>query len=334
MTTPPRRALLAVIPTLPPILGAGAAARAQGAPPADWPNRPIRIILPAPGGGGTADTVARIHAAELEKRLGQRVLIDNRGGANGNIGATAAARAAPDGYTFLWSWAGTLATNPALYRDLPFDPVRDFDPVILIGNVPNILVVNRQLGPRTLAEFAAFARANPGAVNFGSTGNGSSMHLAGELYRQRTGAEMTHVPYTAPAAAMTDLLSNRIQAMFNLVTGAAPQIRAGEVVPIAVLSERRVPQLPEVPTMAELGVPGLVFGTWFAILAPRGTDPAVLQRMNALSNEVLADPEARRRLEGAGLEVLGGTPEALARHLRAEIAAHAELVRRAGLRID
>jgi tripartite-type tricarboxylate transporter receptor subunit TctC len=327
MTTS-RRALLATIGTLP------AAARAQGTGPGDWPNRPIRIILPAPGGGGTADTVARIYAAALEARIGQRVLIDNRGGANGNIGATAAARAAPDGYTFLWSWAGTLATNPALYRDLPFDPQRDFDPVVLVGNVPNILVVNRQLGPRTLAEFAAYAKAHPGAVNFGSTGNGSSMHLAGELYKQRTGAEMTHVPYTAPAAAMTDLLSNRIQAMFNLVTGAAPQIRAGEVVPIAVLAERRVPQLPDVPTMAELGMAGMVFGTWFAILAPRGTDPAVVARMNALSNEILADPEARRRLEAAGLEVLGGAPDALAQHLRAEIAAHAELVRRAGVRID
>lgn len=324
------------LPLLCLALAAAGRAGAQPAPtpPADWPSRPIRIILPAPGGGGTADTVARIYAAELEKRLGQRVLIDNRGGANGNIGATAAARAAPDGYTFLWSWAGTLATNPALYRDLSFDPVRDFDPVILVGNVPNILVVNRQFGPRTLGEFAAYAKANPGAVNFGSTGNGSSMHLAGELYRQRTGAEMTHVPYTAPAAAMTDLLSNRIQAMFNLVTGAAPQIRAGEVVPIAVLAERRVPQLPDVPTMAELGMPGLVFGTWFAILAPRGTDPGVLARMNALSNEVLAEPEAKKRLETAGLEVLGGTREALARHLAAEIAAHAELVRRSGLRID
>ena len=330
----PRRVLFASSLSLAIALAAGRPALAQGAPPADWPNRPLRIIVPAPGGGGTADTVARIYAAELEKRLGQRVLIDNRGGANGNIGATAAARSAPDGHTFLWSWAGTLATNPALYRDLPFDPLRDFDPVILVGNVPNVLVVNRQLGVRTLAEFAAHARAHPGAVNFGSTGNGSSMHLAGELYRQRTGAEMTHVPYTAPAAAMTDLLSNRIQAMFNLVTGAAPQIRAGEVVPIAVLSERRVPQLPDVPTMAELGMPGMVFGTWFAILAPRGTDPAILARMNALSNAILAEPEARQRLEQAGLEVLGGTPEALAAHMRAELAAHAELVRRAGIRID
>jgi tripartite-type tricarboxylate transporter receptor subunit TctC len=314
---------------LPPILAPGLA-RAQPA----WPDRPLRIILPAPGGGGTADTVARIYAAALETRLGQRVLIDNRGGANGNIGATAAARAAPDGTSFLWSWAGTLATNPALYRDLPFDPIRDFDPVILVGTVPNILVVNRQLGPTTLAEFVAYAKAHPGTINFGSTGNGSSMHLAGEFFRQRTGAEMTHVPYTAPAAAMTDLLSNRIQAMFNLVTGAAPQIRAGAVVPIAVLAEQRLPQLPDVPTMAELGMPGLVFGTWFAILAPKGTPPAIIARMNAESNAVLAEPETLQRLRAAGLEVLGGTPERLAAFLRSEIAAHAELVRRAGIRID
>lgn len=316
-------------------LCAPTAARAQGTPadPA-WPNRPVRIVVPAPGGGGTADTLARIYAQELEKRIGQRVLVDNRGGANGNVGAAAAARSAPDGYTLLWSWAGTLATNPALYRDLPFDPERDFDPVVLVGNVPNILVVNRQLGPRSLGEFGAHARANPGAINFGSTGNGSSMHLAGELYKSLTGAQMTHVPYTAPAAAVTDLLSGRIQAMFNLVTGAAPQVRAGEVVPIAVLSDRRARQLPDVPTTAELGMPGLVFGTWFGILAPRGTDPGLLRRLNALSNAIFEDPEGRARLEAAGLEVYGGPPERLAEHLRAEIARHAELVRVSGARID
>ena len=330
MTTTRRDALL-----LPAALCAVATGtRAQGTAEAAWPSRPVRIIVPAPGGGGTADTVARIFAQELEKRIGQRVLVDNRGGANGNVGAAAAARSAPDGYTLLWAWAGTLATNPALYRDLPFDPERDFDPVVLVGNVPNILVVNRQLGPRSLAEFGAYARANPGAVNFGSTGNGSSMHLAGELYRTLTGAQMTHVPYTAPAAAVTDLLSGRIQAMFNLVTGVAPHVRAGEVVPLAVLSERRASQLPEVPTTAELGMPGLVFGTWFGILVPRGTEPALVRRLNALSNEILGDPEGRVRLEAAGLEVYGGTPKRLAAHLRAEMARHAELVRVSGARLD
>ncbi len=313
---------------------AASAGPAAAQTPEPWPSRPIRMFVPAPGGAGTADTLARIFAQELEKRLTQRVLVENRGGANGNIGAVAAARSAPDGYTLLWSWAGTLATNPALYRNLPFDPVRDFDPVALIGNVPNLLVVNRQLGPKTLAEFTAYARANPGVINFGSTGNGSSMHLAGELYKSLTGTQMTHVPYTGPAGASTDLLSGRIQAMFNLVTGAAPQVRSGEVVPIAVLSDHRVSQLPGVPTTAELGMPGLVFGTWFGLLVPRGTDPAIIARLNALTNETLADPAAKARLEAAGLDVLGGPPERLATHMREEIARHAVLVAASGAQID
>ena len=324
-----RRATLATLAAM------SAPAMAQAQPSAEpWPSRPVRIIVPAPGGAGTADTLARIFAQELEKRLGQRVLVENRGGANGNIGAVAGARAAPDGYTILWSWAGTLATNPALYRSLPFDPVRDFEPVVLIGNVPNLLVVNRQLGPTTLEQFTAFARANPGAINFGSTGNGSSMHLAGELFRSLTGTEMTHVPYTGPAGASTDLLSGRIQAMFNLVTGAAPQVRSGEVLPIAILSERRAGQLPDVPTTAELGMPALVFGTWFALLLPKGAEPGLVARLNTLANEVLADPVSKGRLEAAGMDVLGGTPERLAQHLREEIARHALLVRASGAQID
>ena len=303
---------------------------AQGA----WPDKPVRLIVPTLGGAGTADTVARILAQELDKRLPQRVVVENRAGANGNVGAATAARSPADGYTFLWGWAGTLATNPALYRELPFDPVRDFDPVVLVGNVPNILVVNRQLGPRTLAEFTAYARANPGKINFGSTGNGSSMHLAGELYRQMTGTEMQHVPYSGPAPAVTDLLSNRIQAMFNLVTGALPQVRAGEVIPLALLDEQRAPQLPDVPTTAELGMAGLTFGTWFMVLAPKGTPGPIIDRMNAVVNEVLADPEAKQRLQGAGLALWGGTRQRAAEFLAVEIRRHAEIVRASGARVD
>ncbi len=314
--------------------GLAAMAAAPAMAQETWPDRPVRLVVPTLGGAGTADTLARITAQEMEKRLPQRVLVENRAGANGNVGAALVARSAPDGATFLWGWAGTLATNPALYRDLPFDPQRDFEPVMLVGNVPNILVVNRGLGPRSLAEFTALARAQPGRLHFGSTGNGSSMHLAGELYRQQTGAELVHVPYGGPAPAVTDLLSGRIQAMFNLVTGAMPQIRGGEVLPLAVLSERRIPQLPEVPTAAELGLPGLVFGSWFAVLAPRGTPPAVVARANAVLGEVLADAAARRHLEEAGLEILGGPPERLAGYLAAELRRHAEIVRMSGARLD
>ena len=341
MMTLPRRAALLL-----PALGLAPLAHAQGQaqPPASapapatasgpWPNRPVRIIVPAPGGGGTADTLARVFAQELEKRVGQRVLIDNRGGANGNIGALAGARSAPDGYTILWSWAGTLATGPALYKDLPFDPEKDFEPVVLIGNVPNVLVVNKDLPIHSLAEFGAYARANPNAINFGSTGNGSSMHLAGELYKSLTGTQMTHVPYTSPAAGVTDLLSGRIQAMFNLVTGVAGQVRAGSVTPIAVLDDRRSPQLPDVPTTAELGMPGLVFGTWFGLFLPKGADPALVQRLNALANDILNDPEAKARFEQQGMATLGGPPERLATFLHEEIGRHAALVRQSGARND
>jgi len=327
MPIPRRRALLL------PALLAAPAARAQ-APAEAWPARPVRLIVPAPGGGGTADTLARVFAQEMEKRIGQRVVVDNRGGANGNIGALAGARSAPDGYTILWSWAGTLATGPALYRDLPFDPERDFEPVVLIGNVPNVLVVNKELPIRNLEGFGAYARANPGAINFGSTGNGSSMHLAGELYKSLTGAQMTHVPYTSPAAGVTDLLSGRIQAMFNLITGVAPQVRAGAVTPIAVLDAQRSPQLPDVPTTAELGMPGLVFGTWFGLFLPKGSDAAFVRRLNALANDILADPEAKGRFEQQGMTPLGGPPERLATFLHEEIGRHAALVRQSGARND
>lgn len=322
-----RRTLLAAT-----ALGAATPAFAQA--PA-WPSRPVRIILPAPGGGGTADTLARIFAQEMEKRIPQPVIIENRGGAAGNIGATLAARAEPDGHTILWSWAGTLATNPAMYRDMPFDPVRDFSPVILLGSVPNILTVTNDLPVRDLASFTAYAKANPGAINHGTTGNGSSMHLAAELFAARTGTQLTHVPYAAPAAATTDLIAGRIQAMFNLVTGAKPLVDAGRVRAIAVLSETRVPQLPDVPTAAELGMPGLTFGTWFCLMLPHGADPALVARLNTVANEVLADPVARQRLQAAGMALDGGgTPERLATLLREELVRHAELVRISGARVN
>ncbi|MBU8538205.1 Bug family tripartite tricarboxylate transporter substrate binding protein [Falsiroseomonas tokyonensis] len=321
-----RRTLLAAT-----ALGAATPALAQPA----WPTRPVRLIVPAPGGGGTADTLARIFAQELEKRLPQPVVVENRGGAAGNIGANAAARSDPDGHAILWGWAGTLATNPAMYRDMPFDPVRDFTPVVLIGSVPNILTVNNDVPVRDLAAFTAYAKAHPGGINHGTTGNGSSMHLAAELFASRTGTQLTHVPYAAPAAATTDLIAGRIQAMFNLVTGAKPLVEAGRVRAIAVLADSRVPQLPDVPTTAELGMPGLAFGTWFCLMLPKGAAPALVARINALANEVLADPAARQRLEAAGMAFDGGgTPERLATYLREEMVRHAELVRISGAQIN
>ena len=311
---------------------AATAATAQSA--ATWPDRPIRMIVPAAGGAGTADTIARILAQELDKRLPARTVVDNRAGANGNVGATAAARATPDGYTMLYGWAGTLATNPAMYRDLPFDPLRDFEPVIMVGNVPNILVVNNALGVRDMEGFTRLVRARPGALSFGSSGNGSSMHLAGELYRQSTGTDMVHVPYVGIAQGFNDLFAGRIEVMFNLITGAAPQVRAGQVTAIAILSDRRSPALPDVPTTAEVGMPGLEFGTWFCLMFPKGTPAAIIATMNRTVNEILADPEARTRLTATGLDIFGGTPERVTTHLTAELRRHAELVRLSGARMD
>lgn len=315
------------------MLGAALAASATHAQ-GSWPERPIRMIVPAAGGAGTADTIARILAQELDKRLPQRTVVDNRSGANGNVGAGVAARAAPDGYTMLYGWAGTLATNPAMYRDLPFDPVRDFEPVIMIGNVPNILVVNNGLGVRDMEGFTRLVRSRPGQLSFGSSGNGSSMHLAGELYRQSTGTEMVHVPYVGIAQGFNDLFAGRIEVMFNLITGAAPQVRAGQVTPIAVLSDRRSPVLPDVPTTAEVGMPGLEFGTWFCLMFPKGTPAPIIATMNRVVNEILEEPEARGRLSATGLDIFGGPPGRVSEHLAAELRRHAELVRLSGARMD
>jgi len=327
MPFPSRRLMLSLLGAAP------AAAAAQDLPPG-WPERPMRLVVPAAGGAGTADTIARLLAAELDKRLPQRTLVENRPGANGNVGATAVARAPADGHSWLFSWSGTLATSPFLYRDPGFDPRRDFDPVILLGNVPNILVVNNALGVRTLEELTARLRREPGTLSFGSSGNGSSMHLAAELYRQRTGVEMVHVPYAGIQQGFTDLFTGRIQLMFNLVTGAAPQVRGGQVTPIAILSDRRSPVLPDVPTTAELGMPGLEFGSWFGILAPRGTPAPVRAAMNRLVNEILQQPESRQRLEGQGLDIIGGPPERLGALLEDDLRRHAELVRFAGIRLE
>ena len=332
MPFPSRRLLLAAGMAAP-----GSALHAQNLArdlPGGWPERPIRLVVPAAGGAGTADTIARILAQELDRRLPQRTIVENRPGANGNVGATAVARAAPDGHSFLFGWAGTLATSPALYRDLPFDPLRDFEPVILLGNVPNILVVNNALGIHTLEELTARLRAAPGSLTYGSSGNGSSMHLAGELYRQATRTEMVHVPYAGIAQGFTDLFTGRIQLMFNLVTGAAPQIRAGQVTPVAVLSDRRSPILPDVPTTAEMGMPGLEFGSWFCLMAPRGTPAPIRAAMNRLVNEIMTEPDSRARLEAQGLDILGGAPERLTALLTSELRRHADLVRFSGASID
>jgi tripartite-type tricarboxylate transporter receptor subunit TctC len=324
-----------LIQTLLPLLllslgSAFSVAHAQSPP---WPSRPIRIIVPANAGGGTADPVSRVFADELSKMLGQRAYVENRGGSNGNIGAALAAKAPNDGYTVLFSWAGTLATNISLYKTLPFHPVRDFDPVILIGGVSNVLVVNNDLAPKTLKDFTEFVRAQPGQLNYASSGNGSSMHLAAELFKKQTKTFMIHVPYNNVGQATTDLVSNQVQLMFHLITGAQGAIKGGQVRPIAVLAAQRSPVLPDVPTMKELGLP-IESQTWFAFLVPKGAPPEAVRRLNEAANRVLNDPITRAKLMAMGLEPAGGTPERLSSHLQAEIRKWAEVVKFSGASVE
>jgi tripartite-type tricarboxylate transporter receptor subunit TctC len=295
----------------------------------DWPQpgKTIQLIVPAPGGSGTGDTIARVLAEELQSRLKTTFVVDNKAGANGNIGATAAAATPGDGYHFLFSWAGTLAVNKALYKNLGFDAQKDFAPIVLVADVPNILVVNNDIPAKDLADFERYAKANPGKLNFGSTGIGSSMHLAGELFMRETGAQMIHVPYNAPGTATTNLIAGEIQLMFQLIPGIAGQVKSGKVRAIAVMAPQRSPALPDVPTTAELGQPRLLSSTWFALLAPKGTPPAVIARLNTVSNEILSDPAVKKRLAEMGASTLGGSSQQLAEHLAAETEKWGRLVR-------
>jgi len=259
-------------------------------------------------------------------------VIDNRPGANGNIGAAAAAKFQPDGYRFLFSWAGTLAVNINLYEKIAYDPQKDFDPIALICDVPNILVLNSTLPPKNVKEFVAYTQANPGKLNFGSTGIGSSMHLAGELFMRETGTKMVHVPFNAPGVATTNLISNEIQLMFQLIPGIATQVKAGKVNALAVMSPSRSPALPDVPTTTELGFPKLQSTTWFALLAPRGTPPEIIAKMNLEVNKILKDPAFTKRLADIGATPLGGSPKDLSDHLGSEITKWGSLIKANGIK--
>jgi tripartite-type tricarboxylate transporter receptor subunit TctC len=303
---------------------------------ADWPasGKTIQVIVPAPGGAGTGDAIARVIADQLATRLKVAVIVDNRAGANGNVGATVAAGAAPDGYKLLFSWAGTLAVNPSLYKDLPYNSQKSFEPIVLVADVPNILVVNNDLPAKSVAEFIDYAKKNPEKLYFGSTGSGSSMHLAAELFMRQTGTKMVHVPYNAPAMATTNLMNNDIQLMFQLVPGIAGQVKGNKVRALGLMSEQRSPALPDVPTMVELGQPSLMSSTWFALLAPKGTPAAILDRVNQVVNESLRDPEVKQKLAAMGATPLGGTRKELADYLAKEIVKWGQIVRDSNVQIQ
>ena len=299
----------------------------------EYPTKPIRLVVPFPP-AGTVDPLTRMLAEQLIKQLGQNVVIENRPGANGNVGAAEAVRATPDGYTILTASSGLLATNPALYKQMPFNPIKDLVPIALYANVPNILVVHPSIPATSLADFTRHVKANPGRLNFGSSGNGSSMHLAGELYRKMSETQMTHIPYVQVGQATTDLLGGQLQLMFQLVPGIAQHVRAGSVRPIAVLAAKRIASLPDVPTTAEAGMPGLESSAWFGILAPVGTPRAIIERLNRDINIALKEPSIVKRYTDLGATPLGGTPAEFAKYLDEETKKWAEVVRFSGARVD
>jgi tripartite-type tricarboxylate transporter receptor subunit TctC len=294
-----------------------------------WPNRFVRLIAPFPAGGGT-DAVARIIAGRLSETWGQQVVIENRAGAGSNIGIEAAARSDPDGYTMLIA-SLPLAVNRYLYSSLGYDPVADFAPVTLICTYPNVMAVPNSSPAKSVREFIAHANANRGRITFASSGIGTSTHLSGELFKRMAGIEMTHVPYRGVAPAMNDLIPGRVDVMFNTTGGLLPQVRAGQVRGLAVTTAERFPTAPDLPTVAESGVPGFDVSSWYAFYVPAKTPREIIRKMNADTLAALSDPTIRAKLEQLGVLVIGSTPDQLAAHLKSEMSKWAPVIKAAGI---
>lgn len=314
------------------VLAALVALTATDAAAQAWPTRTVRMIVPFPA-GGSADTLARLLGPKLSERLGQPVLAENRPGAGGNVGTELVAKAAPDGYTFLMG-VSSIAIAPSLYGSLAWDPVRNFTPVGLVATTPNILVVNPSVPARSVQELVTLAKTKPGQLNYASGGNGATNHLAGELFKRMTGTEIVHVPYRGNPLAVIDVLNGQVAMMFDFMITSLPHVREGKLRPLAVTGAKRSPQVPDLPTVAEAGVPGYEASTWFAVMAPAGTPGDIVRRLNAELNAALQLPDIRERLATLGAEPLGGTPEDVAARLRGDLAKWSEVIRAANIRLE
>jgi tripartite-type tricarboxylate transporter receptor subunit TctC len=314
-------------------LGSGLLLHATAAAQASFPSKPLTIIVPFTP-GGTTDILARIVGQGLSVEFGQSVVIENRAGAGGNIGGQVAAKAAPDGYTLFMGTVGTQAINASLYKKMPFDPIKDFAPLTRVANVPNLLVANPDQPFKSVAELIAYAKANPGKVNFASSGNGTSIHLSGELFKTMAKVQMVHVPYKGSAPALTDLLGNQVGIMFDNLPSVIPHVRSGKLRPLAITTAKRSPELPDVPTIAESGLPGYEATSWFGLLAPAGTPAAVITKLNAAIVKVLGQPDVRKRISDQGAEVYSETPEQFAAFIQAEGVKWGKVVRDSGASLD
>lgn len=306
---------------------------AQAQTEARWPSKPVKWVVPFPP-GGAMDFIARTLGDRLAQELGQAFVIENRPGAGGNIGADYVAKQPGDGHTIMITSIG-MATNKALYPKLSYDPVKDFTPVSLLAVVPNVLVVNpARSSDRSVKDVLAHARREPGKLTYASAGNGTSIHLAGEVFASMAQLKLLHIPYKGSGPAVTDMLGGQVDLMFDSITSARPHIQSGKLLALGVTSARRSPALPEVPTLAEAGVPGYEVSPWFAVFAPAGTPADVVARLNKALITALRQPEIVRKLESVGAEPIGSTPQALAEHLNKELLRWGALIQERGIRLD
>jgi tripartite-type tricarboxylate transporter receptor subunit TctC len=298
-----------------------------------WPAKPIRMIVPYAVGGST-DSTARLVAKSLGKRLGQPVVVENRAGAGGAIGQEIVAKSPADGYTLLFSAAGPLTVTPHIYAKLTYDPVKSFEPITLVATQPLLLVVNPSIKANSVAELIKDAKAQPGKLNYGSFGNGSAAHLAGEYFKTLTKVDMKHVPYKGSGPALVDLIAGQIDLMFDVFSTAAPLAKSGKLRALAITSAERSPQFPDVPTMQEAGVTGFEAGTWFGVLAPAGTSKPIVDQLSKTMNEVLTEKELRDTLASQGAIVRGGTPAQFSQFFLAEYQKWGKIVKAAGVTVE
>ena len=299
----------------------------------DWPSKPIRFIAPNLPGGPT-DILARMIGQKLAETLGQPVVVENRAGAAGNIGTEAAAKAPPDGYTLVTGNNATFGANVSLYKRLGFDPVRDFAPVVLVAAQPNILVVHPSLPVTSVKELIALAKARPGQLNYSGSGMGAAAHLAAELFKSMTGTSIVHIPYKSAAPALTDLIAGETQLMFATSLSVMPHIKASRVRALAVTTAKRSRFLPELPTIAEAGVPGFEASTWHGVLVPAGTPVVIVDRLNTEINRILQLVDVRERLAAMGAEIVGGSAKEFADHIQREIPKWAKVVKSIGVQLE
>jgi len=299
----------------------------------NWPDRPVKWIVPFPP-GGAMDAIARTLGEVAGRKLGQPFVIENKPGAGGNIGADFVAKQPADGYTLMITSIG-MATNGALYNKLSYDPIKDFAPVSLLAVVPNILVAgSKQSDVKSVKDLIAKAKQKPDALTYASAGNGTSIHLAGASFTSLTGVKMLHVPYRGSGPAITDLLGGQVDFMFDSITSARPHIEAGKLRAIAITTKTRSPSLPDVPTVAESGVPGYEVSPWFATFMPAGTPAPIVARLGQTLNEAMSDPEVKKRLAAIGAEPIGSTPQALAAHLKTETDRWTQLIKESNIKVD